>query len=117
MLPVIVKWAKDGVPPSQIGARLRDEYGVPTLKSFFGKSLMDILKEHDVKPEIPNDLTELIEKAGDLQAHLKTHRGDRKNVRSLELIEARIHRLAKYYKRQGSLPSDWKYKTLVAQLL
>jgi len=117
ILPIIVKWSKEGVSPSMIGARLRDEYGIPSVKALFGKSLKDVLKEHGIKPEIPNDMTHLIDRAADLQAHLKIHKGDRKNVRSLELIEARIHRLAKYYKRQGLLPSDWKYATVVAQLL
>jgi len=31
-------------------------------------------------------------------------------------VEAKIHRLSKYYKRKGILPSDWQYKAVVAQL-
>ena len=51
-----------------------------------------------------------------LQNHLKTNKGDRKNVRSLELLEAKIHRVSKYYKTRNVIPKDWKYKAMVAQL-
>jgi len=37
-------------------------------------------------------------------------------VRSLELIEAKIYRLSKYYKEIGILPQDFKYSAVVAQL-
>jgi small subunit ribosomal protein S15 len=67
-------------------------------------------------PKIPPDLENLIKKAQNLQAHLKTHKRDGKNVRSLELVEARIHRLSNYYKERGLLDKNWKYKATVAQL-
>ncbi|MFQ5941124.1 MAG: 30S ribosomal protein S15, partial [Nitrososphaerales archaeon] len=51
-----------------------------------------------------------------LQKHLKTHPGDRTNVRSLELLEAKIHRLQKYYKKKGRLPLRWKYSAMIAKL-
>ena len=35
---------------------------------------------------------------------------DLHNKRSLELTEAKIRRLAKYYISEGRLNSDWKYK-------
>ena len=44
------------------------------------------------------------------------HKSDRKNVHSLELVEAKIYRLSKYYKEKGILPSDFKYTAVVAQL-
>jgi small subunit ribosomal protein S15 len=34
----------------------------------------------------------------------------------LELIEAKIHRLSKYYKRSGRLSKNWKYSAMIAQL-
>ena len=37
-------------------------------------------------------------------------------LRSLELIEAKIYRLSKYYKKIGILPQDFKYSAVVAQL-
>jgi len=51
-----------------------------------------------------------------LQNHLKANKGDRKNVRSLEMIEAKVHRLSKYYKKKNIIPKKWKYKSVVAQL-
>ncbi len=109
--------AKDGLTPSEIGLRLRDEYSVPLVKSVLGKSVLEILEENGLRPSLPEELDRLIKKAKRLQEHLKAHKGDRKNVRSLELLEAKIHRLSKYYKSVGLLPEDWKYTTVVAQLM
>ncbi|HEX2014524.1 MAG TPA: 30S ribosomal protein S15 [Nitrososphaera sp.] len=47
---------------------------------------------------------------------MKIHNSDHRNVRSLELVEAKIHRLSKYYKRKGKLPQNWKYAAVIAQL-
>ncbi|MGH9992676.1 MAG: 30S ribosomal protein S15, partial [Nitrososphaera sp.] len=33
-----------------------------------------------------------------------------------ELVEAKIHRLSRYYKRMGILPQNWKYAAVIAQL-
>jgi len=113
---LIVKLAKSGLKPSEIGIRLRDEYGIPLVKPILGKSITDVLKEHNLLGDLPEDLERLLARAKRLQEHLTVHRSDRKNVRSLELIEAKIHRLAKYYRRIGRLPPDWKYSAVVAQL-
>jgi small subunit ribosomal protein S15 len=37
-------------------------------------------------------------------------------VRSLELIESKIHRLSKYYKKTGKIKKNWKYAAVIAQL-
>ena len=113
---LIVKLAKEGYSPSMIGIKMRDEYGIPLVKPLIGKSVLDVLKEHNLAPEIPEDLNNLLKKAKRLQEHLKKHRSDKKNIHSLELLEAKIHRLVKYYKRKGILPKDWKYTAVVAQL-
>jgi len=55
-------------------------------------------------------------KAVGLQKHLKINKKDNRNIRSLELIEAKVHRLSVYYKKIGRIPQNWKYKALVAQL-
>ena len=102
--------------PSQIGLALRDDYAVPLVKPLLGKSLGQALKEAGVSPHIPQDLRDLIERAARVQKHLQTHKSDRKNVHSLELVEAKIYRLAKYYKEKGLLPSGFKYTAVVAQL-
>jgi len=113
---LIVKLAKSGLRPSEIGVRLRDEYSIPLVKPILGKSLTDVLKENKLLGDLPEDLERLLARARRLQEHLAIHKGDRKNVRSLELLEAKIHRLSKYYKRIGRLNPDWKYSTVVAQL-
>ncbi|MGI0097803.1 MAG: 30S ribosomal protein S15, partial [Nitrosopumilaceae archaeon] len=62
------------------------------------------------------DLNNIVMKAVGLQNHLKTNRNDNRNTRSLELIEAKVHRLSVYYKKIGRIPKTWKYKSVVAQL-
>ena len=113
---VALKLAKDGTSPSRIGQTLRDDYGVPLVKPLTGKSLGTILTEGKAAPKVPQDLQDLIERAKRVQKHLQAHRSDRKNVHSLELVEAKIYRLSKYYKARGILPSDFKYTAVVAQL-
>ena len=112
----ILKLAKDGLTPSQIGMALRDDYGVPLAKPLLGMSIGEVLTEAKAAPSLPQDLKDLIDRAERVQKHLIVHKGDRKNVHSLELVEAKIYRLSKFYKEKGILPSDFKYTAVVAQL-
>ena len=112
----VVKYAKEGLTPSQIGIKLRDQHAIPLVKSVTKKTVIQILEENKLKPEIPEDLDNIVKKAIGLQKHLKSNKGDYRNVRSLELIEAKVHRLSVYYKKTGQLPKNWKYKSVVAQL-
>lgn len=112
----MVKLSKDGLSPSEIGLKLRDEHGIPLVKPVLGKSLIAVLAENNVKPDMPEDLDKLVKKALGLQKHLKVHNSDHRNVRSLELVEAKIHRLSKYYKSTDKLPNTWKYAAVIAQL-
>ncbi|MCL5068977.1 MAG: 30S ribosomal protein S15 [Thaumarchaeota archaeon] len=116
IVATISKLSKEGLTPSQIGLRLRDEYGIPHTKTFLGKTISEVLGEGKSQPTIPEDLSRLVERAAKLKVHLSNHHGDRKNVRSLELLEAKIHRLSYYYKDTEKLPADWKYSVAVAQL-
>jgi small subunit ribosomal protein S15 len=95
---------------------LRDDYGVPLAKPLLGKSIGRVLAQEKASPKVPQDLQDLIERAQRVQRHLKIHRSDRKNVHSLELVEAKIYRLSKYYKKRGMLSNDFKYTAVVAQL-
>lgn len=113
---LVVKLSKDGLSPSEIGLKLRDEHGIPLIKPVLGKSLIQVLADNNVKPDMPEDLDKLVNKALGLQKHLKVHNSDHRNVRSLELVEAKIHRLSKYYKSNGKLPTSWKYAAVIAQL-
>jgi small subunit ribosomal protein S15 len=112
----ISKFSKEGLGASQIGLRLRDEQAIPLVKPVLGKSVKRVLEDNKLQPQLPEDLTHLVERAARLRAHLNAHHADRKNVRSLELLEAKIHRLSNYYKRTRELPQQWRYSALVAQL-
>jgi small subunit ribosomal protein S15 len=113
---LIIKYTKDGLTPSQIGIKLRDQHSIPLVKPITNKKMGQILEEHDLKAEMPEDLENIVRKAVNLQKHLKSNKGDNRNVRSLELIEAKVHRLSVYYKRIERIPKTWKYKSVVAQL-
>lgn len=113
---LITKYAKDGLTPSQIGTKLRDQHAIPLSRPIIGRDLCEVLGEHDLLADLPEDLNNIVKKAVGLQRHLKVHNGDRRNVRSLELIEAKVHRLSTYYKRIGRIPQKWKYKSVIAQL-
>ncbi|HSB83457.1 MAG TPA: 30S ribosomal protein S15 [Nitrosarchaeum sp.] len=113
---LVIKYSKDGLTPSQIGLKLRDQHSIPLIKPITKKSIGKILQENDLQAEMPEDLDNIVKKAVGLQKHLKTNKGDNRNVRSLELIEAKVHRLSVYYKRIDRIPQNWKYKSVVAQL-
>jgi small subunit ribosomal protein S15 len=108
--------SKEGLTPSDIGIQLRDEYAIPLSKPILGKSVTGVLNENNIKHDMPEDLNQLVQKALGLQKHLRLHNSDHRNIRSLELIEAKIHRLSKYYKRIGKLHKTWKYGAVIAQL-
>lgn len=113
---LVIKYSKDGLTPSQIGLKLRDQHSIPLIKPITKKSIGKILEENNLQAEMPEDLDNIVKKAVGLQKHLKTNKGDNRNVRSLELIEAKVHRLSVYYKRIDRIPKNWKYKSVVAQL-
>ncbi|MEM0457724.1 MAG: 30S ribosomal protein S15 [Sulfolobales archaeon] len=119
---LVVELAKMGYPPSMIGIILRDQYGIPLVRSVTGMRVTEILEKHGLKPEIPEDLANLIRRAVNLRRHLSEHPKDKHSQRGLIEIESKIRSLAKYYKRSGKLPQDWEYdpekaKTLIARML
>ena len=99
----IVSMAKEGKSQVMIGMTLRDSYGVPDIKAATGKKLSKILEEHGMLPEIPEDLDNLLTKREKLRDHLSSNPKDLHNKRELHLIEAKIRRLMKYYKREGRI--------------
>ncbi len=102
---------------SMVGMILRDRYGVPSVRLVTGKKIMDILKENNVAPAIPEDMQNLIKKALRLRKHLESNKKDYHNKRALQLTESKIRRLMKYYKREGVLPEDWEYKPEIVEIL
>ena len=113
---IITKYGKEGLTPSQIGIKLRDQHAIPLAKPIINKGITQVLDENNLKSDLPEDLASIVNKSVGLQKHLKNNKSDRKNVRSLELIEAKVHRLQVYYKKIGRIPKNWKYKSVVAQL-
>ena len=95
---------------------LRDQHGVPNVKLATGKSITDILKEKDIMPKLPEDLGALLKKVISLDAYLKVNTRDIHNRRNLHLLEAKIRRLERYYKRMGIIPDSWKYSLAHAEL-
>jgi small subunit ribosomal protein S15 len=112
----IVDFGKDGLTASEIGLRLRDEFAVPLVKPILGKTITEVLEENNITKTMPEDLERLVRKALGLQKHLNNHNSDKRNVRSLELIESKIHRLSRYYKKNSKIPQNWKYKSVIAKL-
>jgi len=108
---------KQGVPTSQIGMILRDQYGVGDFKLLTGKKITQALKDNEVAPRIPEDLTNLIVKALRLRKHLGANKHDLHNKRSLQLTESKIRRLVKYYHSTKVLPTDWVYKPDTAEMM
>lgn len=113
----IVKLARKGMYPSQIGVLLRDKMGVPQVKSVTGNKILRVLKKNGVAPEVPEDLYHLMKKALSVRKHLEKFRKDKDAKFRLILIESRIHRLARYYKRAKKLPATWKYDIATASAI
>ncbi len=114
---LVIKLAKEGNNPSKIGTVLRDQYGIPLVKPVIGKSVAKAMAEAGLALPTPEDLAVLLRKASSLRAHLEKNPKDLHNKRALQLIEAKIHRLSNYYKRENVLPPDWKYEPKVASLV
>ncbi|MDI9644291.1 MAG: 30S ribosomal protein S15 [Candidatus Verstraetearchaeota archaeon] len=114
---LILEMAKKGLPPSQIGIQLRDQYGIPLSKQVTNKKITEILRSKGVAPEIPEDLFNLIKHTGSIRRHLEEQPKDMSSKRGLQLLESKIRRLTKYYVATGRLPKDWKYSPEKASIL
>ena len=113
----VVELAKEGKQPAVIGLILRDSYGIPSVHELTGKKIAQIMKDAGVSGKLPQDLQNLIQRSIHLQEHLSANTRDLHNMRGLELMEARIRGLAKYYQGRGELPADWNYTRGGARLL
>lgn len=114
---IVMDVAKKGVPQSQIGILLRDQYGIPLTRQLTGKKLGKVLSEKGLAPELPEDLFNLIKHTGAIRRHLEEHPMDMNSKRGLQILESKINRLAKYYISAGKLPRDWKYSPEKASIL
>ncbi|MFC1704768.1 30S ribosomal protein S15 [Nanoarchaeota archaeon] len=114
---LVVRLAKEGKSPSQIGLSLRDTYGVPNVKLLTNKDVTEILEEKKLLPNMPEDLQSLIKRAVAIKKHLEANTKDQSARRGLLLTNSKINRLVKYYKRTGKVASDWKYDASKARTL
>ena len=94
---LIIKLARKGLSPSQIGVILRDQHGVPQTRFVTGNKILRILKSAGLAPELPEDLYCLIKKAVSVRKHLERNRNDKDSKFRLICIESRIHRLVSLY--------------------
>ncbi|MCX8190319.1 MAG: 30S ribosomal protein S15 [Candidatus Diapherotrites archaeon] len=114
---IIYKLYHEGKKKSDIGAIMRDQYGIPNVKEITGKTVSEILIERGVKEEVPEDLMSLIKKSVKLLEHMEKHKKDFKAKRGYEVTTSKIRRLVGYYKEKGTLPENWEYTPEKAKLL
>jgi small subunit ribosomal protein S15 len=112
----IIKLAKEGHNTSSIGTILRDQYAIPLVKPITGKKISATLKESQLLPAMPEDLANLIRKAQSMAVHLDKNKKDAHNKRNMVLLEAKIHKLSRYYKREGKIQKTWKYVPKIASV-
>ncbi|MEM4663213.1 MAG: 30S ribosomal protein S15, partial [Candidatus Diapherotrites archaeon] len=114
---MVCKLYQEGRTKSEIGSIIRDQYGVPNIKEFTGKTVSKIINERGIKEEVPEDLLSLIKKSVKLVEHMEKHRKDFKAKRGYELTVSKIRRLVNYYKERRILPESWEYTPEKAKLL
>lgn len=108
---LILDMAKSGMSSAEIGTVLRDKHAVPNVRLVLGKRISQVLAENDMQGAYPEDLMNLMRQAVAIINHLGSgNHKDIHNKRALEVTEAKIRRLANYYKGEGRLPADWRYK-------
>ena len=113
---LVVELYKDGNSTALIGLKLRDSYGVPSVKSITGKSIGTILKENNITFRLPEDISNLMRKVVKINEHMQDNPKDLHNKRAMQLMEAKIRRLERYYKKTGVIPVKWKYSIKTAKL-
>ena len=107
---LVLKLREEGLQPAQIGLRLRDQYGIPSVEQITDKTVTEILEENDASLDIPEDLQNLVDKAEAIQEHMSDNPEDAQAERRLELTEAKIRRIAKYHRDNGNIAQNWKYE-------
>ena len=113
---LIIKLAKTGKQPSQIGMILRDSYGIYNVKQLTKKKIAKVVQEH-IKMELPEDLNYLIKKQNIILKHLDKNKHDVPSKIGLDLTKGKILGLIRYYKKVGKLPEDWNYSIEQSKLI
>ena len=108
---LILDLAKSGLSSAEIGTVLRDKHAVPNVRLVLGKRIAQVLSENGMGGTYPEDMMNLMRQAVGIINHLGSgNHKDIHNKRALEITESKIRKLANYYKGEGRLPSDWRYK-------
>jgi ribosomal protein S15P/S13E len=113
----IVSLANAGHTPSEIGLILRDEHGIKDFQEMAGKSIQEVLGEHKLLGEMPEDLLNLIKRSVVLYKHMEKNKKDYSAKRGYELTVSKIRRLTKYYDKKAKIPAGWRYTPEEAALL
>ena len=107
---LIVELGKSGHTTAEIGTILRDQHAVPNPRLVLGKRIAQVMADEGVAGSYPEDIMNLMKQAVGLIDHMTSNPKDIHNRRALELTEAKIRKLAKYYKNKGRLDAGWQYK-------
>ncbi|MFH0831914.1 MAG: 30S ribosomal protein S15 [archaeon] len=95
---LVLKFAKQDISSEKIGLILRDTYGIPTTKIISGK-ITKILARHNVEQVSP-ELDNLKKSAEKLKLHIEKNKQDKVAKRGLQMTQAKLIKLDKYYKRK-----------------
>ena len=107
---LIMKLMKEGKSSSETGIILRDTYGIPNVRQITEKSILQIAEEKKLTKELPEDMVALMRRYVQITKHLETNKQDMSALRGLQLTDAKIKRLVKYYKQTSRISIDWKFK-------
>ena len=105
---LVIKYSKAGNSTSEIGMILRDSYGISSIKALTDKKVTQILETNGIKPELPEDLLNLIKRLISIKTHREKNRQDMTAKRGDLLTTSKIRRLVKYYQRTGKISPNWK---------
>ncbi len=117
IVKLVEKLGSKGMQSADIGRELRDIYGIPDVKRLTGKKISQILKESGNYSELPEDMFNLLKRAVRIKKHLEKNKKDLHSKRGLQLVESKIRRLAKYYKKKGYIDAKWRYDIEKAKIL
>ena len=96
---LVVQLAEKGLNSAKIGLILRDSYGIPDIKIVTGKKIQKILAEKEIKKE-PQEIVAIEKIIKALKKHFEKNKKDMTAKRGLQLNEAKLRRLKKYYKKK-----------------
>ncbi|MFT4312896.1 MAG: 30S ribosomal protein S15 [Candidatus Woesearchaeota archaeon] len=113
---LVAKYAKDKLTAAQIGIKLRDMYGIPSVKAVTKKTITQILAEKKLTKKLPQDMIDIIQKWIDVQKHFEENKQDKTALRGIQLTQSKLMRLIAYYKKSGKLDADWKFNPARASM-